>query len=195
MRRVSAEKPWALAVLLIVVVDLITTISGAQTREEIAAVPFVPIENPWIYLVLFYPLGLAMSFIVWLAGSGLVLGLARLFGGKGTYADTLLVFAFAQAPFLLLIFLDPLALLRVGLDLTGGVSQAISGGIQVAVVGLFVWFFVLVLMGLKNAHGFTYGRAALSACLPPCGCLLLAVGAIIVGVVLGGSALLSTFPF
>ena len=189
LRRALAEKPWGLAILLIVVADLFTTIAGAQTPGEIGQIPFLP-ENPWLYLLLVYPFGLALSFLFWLLGSLLVYGLARLFGGKGTYSDTLLILAFIQAPFLLSLVLDPLALLRVGLDLNGLPSSIISWGIQTGILALGVWAFVLALMGLTYVHGFTYGRAALSACLPPCGCLILVVVLVVVAVIIGGAALL-----
>jgi hypothetical protein len=111
--------------------------------------------------------------VYWLGG-GLLYGAARRFGGLGGYRRARSLLGFAAAPIALcLLTLWPLRIAIYGEDLfrTGGndwgPGDRIFGGLLYAA---FAWSLVLLVIGVRTVHGWTWGRSmatvALAVALP-----------------------------
>ncbi|HZS30972.1 MAG TPA: YIP1 family protein [Gaiellaceae bacterium] len=111
--------------------------------------------------------------VYWLGG-GLLFGAARRFGGLGTYRRARHLLALASAPLALCLFtLWPLRIAIYGQDLfrTGGTDwgpgDRIFGGLLYAAFG---WGALLLVVGVRAVHGWSWGRSAatvaLAAALP-----------------------------
>jgi hypothetical protein len=99
----------------------------------------------------------------WLGG-GLLFGAARRLGGLGSYRRARQTIALASAPLALaLVTFWPVRIAIYGRDLfrTGGDDygrgDAIFGGIF---LGFVAWSLILLLIGVRTTHGWTWPRAA-----------------------------------
>jgi hypothetical protein len=106
--------------------------------------------------------------VYWLAG-GLLHGAARRLGSQGSYRRARHVLALAAMPLALsLVIFWPIRLAVYGEDLfrTGGDDygrgDAAFGGIY---VGFGAWSLLLLLVGVRTVHGWTWGRAAAAVAL------------------------------
>lgn len=118
--------------------------------------------------------GVLYAFAGYWLGGGLLYGAARRFGGVGGYRRARSLLALAAAPVALcLVTLWPLRIAIYGEDLfrTGGrdwgPGDRIFGGVLYAV---FAWSFVLLVVGVRTVHGWSWARSAatvaLAAALP-----------------------------
>jgi len=101
--------------------------------------------------------------VFWLGG-GLLYGAARRLGSEGTWLRSRHVLGLAAAPLALsLLTFWPLRVAVYGQDLfrTGGDDygrgDAIFGAL---IIGVFAWCAVLLLIGVRAVHGWTWARAA-----------------------------------
>jgi len=108
--------------------------------------------------------GQAYALLVYWLGGGLLFGASRRLGGLGSWQRSRHVLALASAPLALsLVTLWPVRILIYGQDLfrTGGDDygrgDAIFGAL---VIGVFAWCAVLLLIGVRAVHGWTWARAA-----------------------------------
>lgn len=106
--------------------------------------------------------------VYWLGG-GLVFGAARRLGGLGSYRRARHLLALASAPLALMLFtLWPLRIAIYGEDLfrTGGTDwgpgDRIFGGLYYAA---FVWSALLLVVGVRSVHGWSWGRSAATVAL------------------------------
>lgn len=97
-------------------------------------------------------------------GGGLLFGAARRLGGLGSYRRARHVVALASAPLALaLVTFWPVRIAVYGTDLfrTGGDDygrgDAIFGGVF---LGFVAWSLILLLIGVRSVHGWTWARAA-----------------------------------
>lgn len=118
--------------------------------------------------------GVLYAMAVYWLGGGLLYGAARRFGGLGGYRRARSLLALSAAPLALsLLTLWPLRIAIYGEDLfrTGGSDwgpgDRIFGGVLYAAFG---WSLVLLVIGVRTVHGWTWGRSAatvaLAAALP-----------------------------
>jgi hypothetical protein len=117
--------------------------------------------------------------VYWLAG-GLLHGAARRLGSQGSYRRARHVLALAAMPLALsLVTLWPVRLAVYGEDLfrTGGDDygrgDAVFGGVY---LGFVAWSLLLLLVGVRTVHGWTWGRAAAAVALAAAVPVLIAVG-------------------
>jgi hypothetical protein len=111
--------------------------------------------------------------VYWLGG-GLLYGAARRFGGLGSYLRARHMLALSGAPLALALFtLWPLRiaiygqnLFRTGGDDWGPGDRAFGGALYLA----FAWSAILLVIGVRSVHGWSWGRSlatvALAAALP-----------------------------
>jgi len=117
--------------------------------------------------------------VYWLAG-GLLYGAGRRLGSQGSYRRARHVLALAAMPLALsLVTLWPVRLAVYGEDLfrTGGDDygrgDAVFGGVY---LGFVAWSLLLLLVGVRTVHGWTWGRAAAAVALAAAFPVLIAVG-------------------
>ncbi len=113
--------------------------------------------------------GTAYAFAVYWLGGGLLFGAARRLGGLGSYRRARHVLALASAPLALALFtLWPLRIAIYGADLfrTGGSDwgpgDRIFGGLLYAA---FAWCGLLLVIGVRSVHGWSWGRSAATVAL------------------------------
>jgi hypothetical protein len=106
--------------------------------------------------------------VTWLGG-GLLFGAARRFGSLGSYRRGRHLVELASAPFALaLVTFWPIRIAIYGSDLfrTGGDDygrgDAIFGGVF---LGFVAWSLLLLLIGVRAVHGWSWGRAAAAVAL------------------------------
>lgn len=139
-----------------------------------------PGTTPIVVAVWAFLGGLAYAVGVYWLGGGLLYGAARRFGGLGSYLRARSVLALASAPLALSLFtLWPARILMYGQNLfrTGGYDYGRGDEIFGALVYTsFAWCAVLVVIGVRSVHGWSWGRTlaavALASALP--GLLVLA---------------------
>jgi hypothetical protein len=118
--------------------------------------------------------GSAYAFAVYWLGGGLLYGSARRFGALGSYRRARHLLALAAAPVALSLFtLWPLRAVIYGryLFATGGrdygPGDLTFGGL---VYASFAWSAILLVIGIRSVHGWSWGRSlatvALAASLP-----------------------------
>jgi hypothetical protein len=107
-------------------------------------------------------------FVYWLGG-GLLFGAARRFGGLGSYRRARSLVALASAPLALALFtLWPIRIAIYGEDLFRtwradlGRGDSIFGGLY---YGAFGWSVLLLLIGVRAVHGWSWGRSAATVAL------------------------------
>ena len=113
--------------------------------------------------------GTFYAFGVYWLGGGLLYGAARRLGGLGTYQRARHLLALASAPLALALFtLWPLRIAIYGEDLfrTGGTDwgpgDRIFGGLLYAA---FAWSALLLVVGVRSVHGWSWGRSAATVAL------------------------------
>jgi hypothetical protein len=102
--------------------------------------------------------GFATYFV---AGAAVYMG-ARGLGGLGSYRRARHVLAFAAVPFALSLLLWPFRLAVYGGDVfrSGGSDAGAGGDVFTALaLGFAAWSLVLLAVGVKTVHGWSWGRA------------------------------------
>ncbi len=111
--------------------------------------------------------GLYATFAYFAFGA-LLHGAVRLFGSHGSYRRTRHVIAFAAVPIALSLVLWPVRLALYGEDVfrTGG-SDAGTGARVFELLGavFLAWALVLLLVGVRTVHGWTWARASAAVAL------------------------------
>jgi hypothetical protein len=114
----------------------------------------------------------------WLGGAFLH-GASRLLGGQGSYRRARHVVAFASAPVALsLLLLWPIGLAAYGGDLfrSGGSDTGTGGHVLFwSAVGFGLWGLVLLLIGIRAVHGWTWARSLATLAIAAAPVALLAV--------------------
>jgi len=124
--------------------------------------------------------GLVLAVWVFLAGSlygafgyfalgALLYGTSRVLGSQGSYRRSRQVLAFAAAPIALSLVLWPVKLTLYGQDLfrSGGSDHGAGAHVFDALeLGFLLWAMVLLVIGVRAVHGWTWGRAVAACALP-----------------------------
>jgi hypothetical protein len=156
----------AIAALAGIAGVLATPVARQLLNDASFSVSLIPV---WAFLG-----GMVYAVAVYWLGGGLLYGAARRLGGLGSYRRARSLLALSAAPLALaLLTLWPLRIFIYGQNLfrTGGTDwgpgDRIFGGF---VYFAFAWSAVLVLVGVRSVHGWSWGRSlaavALAAALP-----------------------------
>ncbi|HZT53177.1 MAG TPA: YIP1 family protein [Gaiellaceae bacterium] len=143
-----------------------TPVARSLLNDASFSVSLIPV---WAFLG-----GVIYATAIYWLGGGLLYGAARRLGGLGSYQRARHLLALAAAPLALaLVTLWPVRIAIYGEDLfrTGGTDwgpgDRIFGGLLYAA---FVWSGLLLLIGVRSVHGWTWARSAaavaLAAALP-----------------------------
>ncbi|HEY7421714.1 MAG TPA: YIP1 family protein [Gaiellaceae bacterium] len=156
----------ALAALAGIAAVLGTPVARQLLNDASFSISLIPV---WAFLG-----GLVYAVAVYWLGGALLYGAARRFGGLGSYRRARSVLALSAAPLALaLLALWPLRIAIYGQDLfrTGGTDwgpgdRTFGGLLYFA----FAWSAILVVVGVRSVHGWSWGRSlaavALAASLP-----------------------------
>ena len=133
-----------------------------------------PGTTPIVVAVWAFLGGLSYALAVYWLGGGLLYGAARRFGSLGSYHRARSMLALSGAPLVLALFtVWPIRILIYGQNLfrTGGTDwgpgdRTFGGLLYFA----FAWCAILLLIGVRSVHGWSWGRSlatlALAAALP-----------------------------
>jgi hypothetical protein len=118
------------------------------------------------------------ALVYWLGGAFLH-GASHLLGGQGSYRRARHVVAFACAPVALsLLLVWPIGLAAFGGDLfrSGGSDTGTGGDVLFwSAVGFGLWGLVLLLIGIRAVHGWTWGRSLATLAITAAPVVVLAV--------------------
>jgi len=150
----SRAEPILLIVILAGVAAVLMTSTAAHLMDDNsydAAVTAI-----WIFLVGSIQ-GVTAYFVIgWFLHRG-----ARAVGSQGTYRRSRHVFAFACVPVALSLVLWPVKLSLYGDDWfhSGGRDTGVGGGIfDLLTYAFFAWALVLLVIGVRSVHGWTWRR-------------------------------------
>jgi len=152
--------------LAVATLAAIATVLASPTFRRMLNDPSISLALVPVLAFIAGALYAAASF--WLGG-GLLYGAARRLGGEGSWRRARHTLALASMPLALsLVTFWPLRLAIFGEDLfrTGGDDygrgDAVFGGVFLAFVA---WAAVLLVLGVRTVHGWTWGRAAAAVAL------------------------------
>jgi hypothetical protein len=133
-----------------------TPVARHLLNDSTMSIPLIPV---WAFIG-----GVAYAVaVVWLGG-GLLYGASRRLGSLGTWRRSRYVVALAAAPLALSLFtLWPVRILVYGQDLfrTGGDDYGRGDTVFGALfAGVLIWCGVLLVIGVRAVHGWTWARAA-----------------------------------
>jgi hypothetical protein len=152
----------------------IAGISGVLATSVARSILNNPGTSPIVVAVWAFLGGLAYAVGVYWLGGGLLYGAARRFGGLGSYLRARSVLALSSAPLALTLFtVWPARILIYGQNLfrTGGYDYGRGDEIFGALIYFaFAWCAVLLVVGVRSVHGWSWARSlatvALAAALP-----------------------------
>lgn len=187
-RLVAAEKPmWLLPMLAVSVMFLIRTILAGHYQALAAAMGNVALPVDWQYwstemqnnymqaqqatqgpvfiYVIPASLGLVKLWLAWFTVAGLTHLTSTLLGGRGKMMSALTITAWACLPFILR---DLLRIIFMLIAKHGIVSPGFSGLVSIAFLSklltsvdlFFIWFAVLLVMGISKADNLGIWKAA-----------------------------------
>jgi hypothetical protein len=174
-------EPVLLIVLLAGIAGVLTTSTAAHLMDDSSY--DAGVTAIWVFLVGSIQ-GFSSYFVIgWILHRG-----AKAVGSQGSYRRARHVLAFACVPIALSLVLWPVKLALYGGDWfhTGGRDTGLGGGsFDVLTYGFFAWALVLLVIGVRSVHGWTWVRA-LAAIGVAAAWLTLAAGVVLAVVLLAG---------
>ncbi len=183
----AVNPPVLMALGLVVALNLAEALMGLFTtplyfRElNLPHIPGFDLARSLLSLVVAggFVLGIVKLFFM----AGLLHLLAELYGGKGNARSVLAAYALAGLP---AAFMIPVQLL----------ASLLAPGMAIGVItgllsfGVYVWSVVLLVIGIREVHGFSTGKAALTVFTPPAAFIVLGI----IGLSMLGSIVLRYIP-
>ena len=139
----------------------------------------------WVYMHRFLiPVyGIGVSLVLWMAAAGLIHGIARALGGRGTFAGLLKLLGYAA---LVGVVALPVGLVDALLKLQGNAEAELYVGRLAALLGvaIFLWQNALLVIATRGHYAISTERAVAAVIGPIGAVLLLAVALVILAIVL-----------
>ena len=148
-------EPVLLIVMLAGIAGVLTTGTAARLMDDSSY--DAGVTAIWVFLV-----GSIQGAFLYFALGGLLHRGAKALGSQGSYRRARHVLAFASVPVALSLVLWPVKLALYGSDWfrTGGRDTGLGGGVfDVLTYGFFVWALVLLVVGVRAVHGWTWRRS------------------------------------
>jgi hypothetical protein len=148
-------EPILLIVMLAGVAGILTTGTAAHLMDDSSY--DAGVTAIWVFLV-----GSIQGAFLYFAFGGLLHRSAKALGSQGSYRRARHVLAFASVPVALSLVLWPVKLALYGSDWfrTGGRDTGLGGGVfDVLTYAFFAWALVLLVIGVRAVHGWTWARA------------------------------------
>lgn len=173
----AQNPPITAIVLIFVALNLAEALTGVFTAplylDKINFAAFPGVADASQAMLSFVAVaGFFFSVIKWFFMAGLLHLLAELYGGNGTARSVWAVYGIAGLP---AVFMIPLQIV-ISLVNMGGFLDFIAA---LLTLGLYVWGVLLLIIGLRETHCFSTGRAALTVMTPVLMLLFLALVALI----------------
>src|SRR3954451_45008 len=152
-------EPILLIVILAGCAGVLTTGTAAQLMDDGSL--DAGLTAIWVFLF-----GAIYGAFGYFAVGALLHGAARALGSRGSYRRARHVLAFAAVPIALSLVLWPVKLALYGGDWfrTGGRDTGAGGAAcDLLTYGFFLWGALLLVIGVRSVHGWTWARAA-AAC-------------------------------
>jgi hypothetical protein len=152
------EQILAIVILAGIAVVLTTSTAAHLSDDQGPTGIVIPI---WAFLF-----GLIYGAFGYFVVGALLYFAVKALGSRGSYRRSRHVLAFAAVPLALSLVLWPVKLALYGSDWfqTGGRDTGLGGGIfDLLTYAFFVWALVLLVLGIRSVHGWTWGRALAAA--------------------------------
>lgn len=159
------KPPVGAAIVIFIAINLAEAFMGLfitpRYINEAAFPPMPGIERVTEALLpLFSAGGFIYGLIKWFIMAGLLHLLAEFMGGKGKARGVFAVYGVAGIP---AIFMIPVNILFFATQAGGTMTTFLTGVLS---LGLFVWSVVLLIIGMREVHGFSTGSATITVLLP-----------------------------
>lgn len=156
-REASGDRaePILLVVMLAGIAGVLTTGTAAHLMDDSSYDAGITAIWAFLFGVIYGAFG---YFVV----GALLHGAAKLFGSQGSYRRARHVLAFAAAPIALSLLLWPVKLSLYGGDWfrTGGSDTGTGGAVfDLLTYAFFAWAAILLVIGVRSVHGWTWPRA------------------------------------
>lgn len=179
--RVVKQPPVPVTVAVVLVMNFVTMLTALYSAGR----SFNQSGLPWANLRSMAPLlaflGLFLQFVKWFGYSAVLHLIADFYGGRGQGRVVFTLYGLAELPQL---FLIPIQVLMFW------VSPGVAGVITaLTCLAVAVWGLVLLVMGIREAHGFSTGRAV-AVVFTPLVALVIGVIILIIGLASFMAALL-----
>jgi hypothetical protein len=155
-----SEQILAIVILAGIAAVLITPTASTLSDDSGPSGIVIPI---WAFLF-----GLIYGVFAYFVIGGLLYFSVKALGSQGTYRRARHVLAFASVPIALSLVLWPFKLGFYGSDWfhAGGRDTGLGGGIfDLLTYAFFVWALVLLVLGIRAVHGWTWARATAATAL------------------------------
>lgn len=160
MRKVAERPPLVLTVLIVTILSLLGTLMGLLTASKVVGQSLLsasmgqlaPVVQALIPLGAV--LGLLWGYLKWLGYSAVLHLIADLLGGRGSARGVFAAAGLAVLPSILLVPVEFMAYRFA----SGAGATTLTGLASLAVA---VWSLVLLVIGVREVHGLSNGRAAL----------------------------------
>lgn len=166
-RQISEEPPLFYGFVIFVTVVVLTSIVSALVPVEISEVP-PPLADIFVQAKpLLAIVGAIFTLIFWMVQAGVLHLFAELLGGRGRATGVLTALALADIPTVMVIPLQIISYFTTGTFL--GSFLTVSSSLI-----MFFWVLALTVIGLREIHQLSTGRAV-AALLAPMGMFLLII--------------------
>jgi len=160
----AQRPPVGAAVIIFVVLNLAEALMGLLTAPRYFGempIPGFPGMDAFTHslLPLFSAGGFIFSVVKWFVMAGLLHLLAELLGGRGVARGVFVVYGVAGLPAVFMIPVD----IILALIQAGSAVLFFSGLLS---LGIFIWSVVLLIIGVREVHRFSTGRATLAVLMP-----------------------------
>jgi hypothetical protein len=162
-REAAADRaePVLLIVLLAGIAAVLVTPTAAHLNDDGSFDPLV--IAVWAFVV-----GSLNGLFAYFALGAVLYGAVKAFGSQGSYRRSRHVLAFAAVPIALSLVVWPVKLALYGGDWfrTGGRDTGAGGALfDLIELALFLWSALLLVVGVRTVHGWTWARAAAACAL------------------------------
>lgn len=186
-RSISQEPPVFQGFIIYLVIVGLTSLVNALVPPDVSGMSpevgqIIATLGPFIGII-----AALFSFLAWIIKAGVYQLFAELLGGKGRAVGVLTVLALADLPRVLVIPFQIISFYAAESFLSGFLTIAVS-------LAGFVWGLVLLVIGFREIHQFSTGKAIVNL-LIPLGIMLFVIIIMVFALVgLGLAAAGSTFP-
>lgn len=167
-RSISNAPPLFHGFIIFISVVVVTSLVNMLLPQDLSEMPPQLAEaavqvGPSVVII-----GAIFSLVLWLVQAGILQVIAELLGGRGKAVGVLTILALAGIPSVLVVPLRVISYLF---------EESLAGSFLTIVGSLlaFLWWIVLIVLGLREVQGFSTGKAVATVVAPLVGILLIII--------------------